>query len=130
MPHTLVTGANGFVASHVVDALIAHGHRVTGSLRNKNKGAGILKLHPEWEGKLDFVSVADYAKEGVWDNIFEQGDFDYVVHVAAPVLDNPQNTDFERDFVIPSVRGYVALSSEQTSSSSRLLTRASEIPSY
>lgn len=105
MPHTLVTGANGFVASHVVNALIADGHRVTGSLRDKKKGAGILKLHPEWEGKLDFVSVADYAKEGVWDDIFEQGDFDFVVHVAAPVLDNPQNTDFERDFEIPSVRG-------------------------
>ena len=105
MPHTLGTGANGFVASHVVDQLIANGHTVTGSLRDKTKGAGILALHPEWEGKLDFVSVADYAKEGVWDEVFEQGDFDYVVHVAAPVLDNPQNTDFERDFVIPSIRG-------------------------
>jgi nucleoside-diphosphate-sugar epimerase len=105
MPHTLVTGANGFVASHVVDALITRGHTVTGSLRDKNKGSGILQLHPEWEGKLDFVSVTDYAKEGVWDAIFEDGDFDYVVHVAAPVLDDPRNTDFERDYVIPSIRG-------------------------
>lgn len=105
MPRTLVTGANGFVASHVVDTLIAHGHTVTGSLRDKNKGTGILKVHPEWEGKLDFVSVTDYAKEGVWDTIFEKGDFDYVVHVAAPVLDDPRNTDFERDYVTPSVRG-------------------------
>lgn len=110
MPHTLVTGASGFVASHVVDTLIADGHTVTGSLRDKAKGAGILKLHPEWDGKLDFVSVADYAQEGAWDAVFEKGDFDYVVHVAAPVLDNPKNTDFERDFAKPSIRGLETLS--------------------
>lgn len=105
MPQVLVTGANGFVASHVVDALIAEGHHVTGSLRDANKGAGILKIHPEWEGKLSFVSVADYTKEGIWDEVFEKGNFDYVVHVAAPVLDNPKNTDYERDFAEPSIKG-------------------------
>lgn len=105
MPQTLVTGANGFVATHVVDALIAQGHSVTGSIRDANKGPSILKIHPEWEGKLSFVSVADYTKEGVWDDIFQNGNFDYVVHVAAPVLDNPKNTDFERDFAEPSIKG-------------------------
>lgn len=105
MPQTLVTGANGFVASHVIDALIAQGHTVIGSLRGANKGSGILKNHSEWEGKLSFVSVADYTQEGVWDEVFEKGDFDYVVHVAAPVLDNPKNTDFERDFAEPSIKG-------------------------
>ena len=105
MPHTLVTGANGFVAAHVIDALISRGHTVTGSLRDVKKGDGILNIHPIWRGKLSFVSVADYTRAGVWDEAFEKNNFDYVVHVAAPVLDNPKNTDFERDFAEPSIKG-------------------------
>ena len=105
MPHTLVTGANGFVATHVIDALITQGHTVTGSLRDANKGADIFKTHPQWEGKLSFVSVSDYTKEGVWDSVFKEGNFDYVIHVAAPVLDNPKNTDFIKDFAEPSEKG-------------------------
>jgi hypothetical protein len=30
-----------------------------------------------------------------------------VVHVAAPLVDNPANTDFDRDFLHPSVEGYI-----------------------
>lgn len=107
MPHTLVASANGFVVSHVVNTLNANDHTpYSDRIPSRQEiGAGILKLHPEWEGKLKSVSVADYAQEGVWDDIFEQGDFDNVVHVDAPVVDNPQNTDFERDFVISSFEG-------------------------
>jgi hypothetical protein len=37
-----------------------------------------------------------------------EGQFDYVVHTAAPLVDDPRLTDFERDFLIPSVAGYVS----------------------
>ena len=106
MPHTLVTGANGFVAVHVVKAAIEAGHTVTGSVRSQAKGSELLALYPEWKGKLDFVEIDDYAREGVWDTAFKEGNFDYVIHVAAPVFDNPKNTDYERDFLRPSVEGY------------------------
>lgn len=32
-----------------------------------------------------------------------------IVHVAAPLLDNPANTDYDRDFLKPSVDGYASL---------------------
>lgn len=32
-----------------------------------------------------------------------------IIHVAAPLLDNPANTDYDRDFLKPSVDGYVSL---------------------
>jgi nucleoside-diphosphate-sugar epimerase len=105
MPKTLLTGANGFVAAHLLDQLIAEGHHVTGSVRSISKGEQILATHPEYAGKVDFVVVADYAAEGTWDEAFKNGDFDYVVHSAAPLLDDPGNTDFERDFLRPSVSG-------------------------
>jgi nucleoside-diphosphate-sugar epimerase len=106
MPHTLVTGANGFVAVHVVSACINAGHTVTGSVRTKAKGEELLEIHPEWKGKLDFVEIEDYAAEGVWDDTFKSADFDYVMHVAAPMVDNPKSTDYERDFLRPGVEGY------------------------
>jgi hypothetical protein len=109
MPSTLLTGANSFVAAHILDRLISAGHHVTGSVRNASKGQQILDLHPDYAGHLDFVTVEDYAAEGAWDEVFKTHDFDYIVHTAAPLLDNPANTDFDRDFLRPSVEGYVYL---------------------
>ncbi|KAK0123936.1 hypothetical protein ONS95_008926 [Cadophora gregata] len=109
MPNTLVTGANGFVAAHVIDQLIAAGHQVTGSVRSVAKGEQILATHPEYAVKLTFTVVSDYAKAGVWDEAIKGGNFDYVVHTAAPLLDDPGNTDFKRDFLVPSVNGAVEL---------------------
>jgi nucleoside-diphosphate-sugar epimerase len=105
MPHTLVTGANSFVAAHVIDALLARGHTVTGSVRRRAAGEPVLAEHHEWIGKLDFVEIADYAEPGVWDDVFKSNNFDHIVHIAAPLLDNPANTDYDRDFLRPSVEG-------------------------
>jgi len=116
MPTTLVTGANGFVAAHVVNQLIQveilipptdfkAGHRVIGSVRSPKKGEQLLSVHPEWEGKLAFVTVSDYTKPGTWDETFRDHDIDYVAHIAAPLLDNPENVDFDKFFLEPSVKG-------------------------
>lgn len=78
MPHTLVTGANAFVAAHIISELIAEGHTVTGSVRRNSAGEALLETHPEWKGKLDFVVVEDYAKDGAWDKIFKNEQFDHV----------------------------------------------------
>jgi nucleoside-diphosphate-sugar epimerase len=107
MPKTLVTGANGFFAAHVIDQLITEGHDVTGSVRSENKGQQILARHPEYEGHLKFVLVSDYTVSGTWDAAFQETEFDYVIHTAAPLLDDPKNTDFDKDFLAPSVKGCV-----------------------
>ncbi|CZT13810.1 related to flavonol reductase/cinnamoyl-CoA reductase [Rhynchosporium graminicola] len=109
MPNTLVTGANGFLAAHIIDQLISAGHKVTGSVRSVSKGERILATHSEYEGKLNFVVVSEYAKQGTWDEAFKEGEFDFVVHTAAPLLDDPGNTNFERDFLNPSVGGALEL---------------------
>ncbi|OCL02063.1 NAD(P)-binding protein [Glonium stellatum] len=109
MPHTLITGANSFVAAHIIHELITAGHSVTGSVRRTSAGEALLETHSEWKGKLDFVVVEDYAKDGAWDNIFKNKKFDHVIHVAAPLLDNPANTDFDRDFLKPGVQSNISL---------------------
>ena len=105
MPKTLVTGANSFVAAQIIDQLIALGHTVVGSVRSTSKGDEILATHPEYAGKISFVTVSDYAATGVWDSIMKEENFDYVIHVAAPLLDDPRLKDFEKDFLKPSVDG-------------------------
>lgn len=111
MPNTLVTGANGFVAASILDELIKNGHKVTGSVRSPSKGQQILDTHPDWEGQLDFVTVSDYSAAGTWDSAFQSHDFDYVIHTAAPLLDDPRLSDFVKDFLNPSVDGYGSFNS-------------------
>lgn len=64
-----------------------------------------MSIHPEWEGKVSFVTVPDITKSGAWDEAFMGYELDYVVHVAGPLLDNPENVDFDKNFLEPSVKG-------------------------
>jgi nucleoside-diphosphate-sugar epimerase len=105
MPHTLVTGANSFVAAHVIANLISKGHKVTGSLRRAASGDAILSEHPEWKGRLDFVEVADYAEPGAWDEIFKAQEFDYIEHIASPMYADAGNTDYDKHWLKPGVDG-------------------------
>ena len=76
MANVLVTGAAGFIGSHVADALIARGHRVTvlddlsGGYRDNVPAAA------------EFVegSVTDVA---LVDELFAKHSFEYVFHLAA-----------------------------------------------
>jgi nucleoside-diphosphate-sugar epimerase len=105
MPLTLLTGANSFVGAHVINSLIAAGHTIVGTVRRDGLADQILALHPEWKDKLEIIIVRDYADESNWDEVFKKYSFDHIVHVAAPLLDNPANTDYDRDFLKPSVDG-------------------------
>lgn len=79
MPSTLLTGANSFLAAHVINSLIKAGHHVTGTVRRAATGDEILALHPEWKGHLDIVVVEDITNEAGWDSIFEERkDFNHV----------------------------------------------------
>jgi len=103
MPRTLVTGANSFVGAHIISTLISQGHTVTGSVRRAPAGETVLKEHPEWKDKLDFIQIENYAASEVWDEFFKSKDVDYIVHVAAPMYGDEQNTDYERDWLRPGI---------------------------
>jgi len=65
----LVTGANGFVASHVVDRLLEDGFNVRGSVRSGEKGKW---LHEVFEakfgkGRFETVVVPDMEPDGAFD---------------------------------------------------------------
>jgi UDP-glucose 4-epimerase len=75
-PKSLVTGAAGFIGSHVVDELIAAGHSVValddlsgGFQKNVNPNAKFLQ-----------GSILD---QDLLNSLFEESRFDYVFHLAA-----------------------------------------------
>ena len=58
----LVTGANGFAAIHIVDALLKKGYSVRATIRSESKGTYLKKIFGKYGDKLEFVIVPDAAK--------------------------------------------------------------------
>ena len=64
----LVTGANGFIGSHVVDQLLLAGYNVRGTVRAESK-AGWLKEYfgkKQTAGKFEVAIVPDMAAKGAF----------------------------------------------------------------
>ena len=100
----LVTGANGFIAAHAVEQLLAHGHRVVGTVRTpSDRKHAFLTDMTGASDRLRLVA-ADLLDP---DPFAAHVDVDAVFHMASPyVLDVK---DPQRDLVDPAVRGTLAL---------------------
>ncbi|KAI1828318.1 NAD(P)-binding protein [Xylaria intraflava] len=64
----LVTGANGLIASNLVDQLLAAGYNVRGTVRNTVRCAWLPSAIEEryGPGRFELVEVPDMAKPGAW----------------------------------------------------------------
>ena len=65
----LVTGANGYIGSHVVDQFLAAGYKVRGTVRSETKGAWIKELFDEKYGsnKFELAIVPEIERRGAFD---------------------------------------------------------------
>ena len=97
-----VTGANGFVGSHVVSSLLASGFRVRAAVRDpsdESKTAHLSAL-PGAANALELVR-GDLAPGG-YDQAFAGADA--VVHTAA-VVEVLDNSDAEEKILKPALQG-------------------------
>lgn len=65
----LVTGVNGFIASHVADQLLEAGYKVKGTARSADKAKWLEELFDKKYGKEKYetVVVADMIEDGAFD---------------------------------------------------------------
>lgn len=98
----LVTGASGFIASHIVKQLLAQGHRVRGTVRSLRKEKELQPLRdlPGAAERFELVE-ADLLTDGAFDAP-AQG-MDAVIHTASPYVLNAK--DPQADLVEPAVKG-------------------------
>lgn len=66
----LVTGVNGYVASHTADQLLQHGYKVRGTVRNTTKNQWIKDLFDRKYGAgcFELVQVEDMTSPGAFDH--------------------------------------------------------------
>ena len=76
----LVTGAHGFLGSHVTDVLVAAGHRVRVLV---SPWGGVENLRTHLENKAIELVRADLSREESLAGVCDE--MDAVVHAAAPV---------------------------------------------
>ncbi|OQD88209.1 hypothetical protein PENANT_c004G00741 [Penicillium antarcticum] len=108
-PHVLLTGANGFVASHILWILIDRGYNVTATVRSQEKAEDIIKTHPDWLGKVEFAIVADFTSAKPFDHLFDDSKtpFNYVIHTASPVTFSVK--DIQKEIIEPAEMGTTAI---------------------
>lgn len=65
----LVTGANGFIASHVADELLKIGYKVRGTVRDATRSSWLQELFDKkyGPGKFEMVVVEDMVTPGAFD---------------------------------------------------------------
>lgn len=96
----LVTGANGYVASHIVSQLFALGYDVVGTVRSASKGDYFVEKFPGFKYEI----VTDLTNPGAFDKVFKSHpDIKYVLHTASPVL--YKGTDYVNNLVKPAIDG-------------------------
>ncbi|KDN63367.1 putative NAD dependent epimerase/dehydratase [Colletotrichum sublineola] len=80
----LVTGANGFIGSHVCNELLQLGFNVRGSVRDVERCMCLPKALESQnpKGKFMLVSLPDMEKEGAFDSLVEG--VSAVIHIASP----------------------------------------------
>ncbi|KAI8191643.1 Aldehyde reductase 2 [Colletotrichum sp. SAR 10_86] len=85
----VVSGANGFIASHIVDQLLAAGYRVRGTVRDAAKYSW-LSAHFEktyGPGRFTLHAVPEVTKNGAFDEVLKGADG--AIHTIAITNMNP-----------------------------------------
>ena len=105
MTRVLLTGGSGFIAAHVLEALLAQGHSVVTTVRSEAKAQLLRDTFANvGKDKLDFVYVADIAQERAFDEAVKSNPpFEWVFHTASPVSINA--TDTQKDLLDPAIIG-------------------------
>lgn len=63
----LVTGASGYIATHVVEAFLQKGYNVRGTVRTEKTASEVLTTHSKHSEQFSVAIVPDIAAENAFD---------------------------------------------------------------
>lgn len=100
----LVTGASGFIAQHIVKALVEKGYNVVGTVRLAAKGDKIQKNCLSSSGSFAYSVVPDISAANAFGSMFkEHPQITVVLHTASPFFYD--TTDPDQDLIVPAIEG-------------------------
>lgn len=104
----LLTGANGFIGSHILAQLLEQGCSVCCAVRTQEKGDRILGDFAAQKSRIDITIVPDIVAPGAY-NTAVQGvpPFDAVFHTASPFT--YANVGSNLQFLEPAMKGTLNL---------------------
>ncbi|KAI3321858.1 NAD(P)-binding protein [Xylariaceae sp. AK1471] len=100
-----ITGATGFIGSHVVDVALKAGHHVRLSIRKTEQQQGLEKVFAPYLAQVEFVVVPDITNTARLREALVG--IDHVWHIASPLPG--AGPDVRSDYVEPAVRGTIAM---------------------
>jgi len=98
----LLTGANGFIAVHILEVLLSRGYDVVGTVRSQSKTAYLRNKFDNNE-HLSFAVVKDITAPGAFDQVIKDHQFDAVLHTSSPFVYDVK--DVEKELYEPAIRG-------------------------
>lgn len=103
-----ITGATGFIGSHVVNYTLEAGYKVRLSIRRKEQEQSIRAWLQGPAENVEFIHIPDLAKPGAFRGALNGVDF--IFHLASPLPG--KGNDVRKDYVEPAVTGTMAILEE------------------
>jgi nucleoside-diphosphate-sugar epimerase len=97
----LVTGASGFIATHVIRILLERGYKVRGTVRDVSSADWLAKEHfgsYASQGRLQIIEIRDLAAEDAFENALS--DVSGIIAIASVTNWNP-----DPNIVVPATVG-------------------------
>ncbi|KAI0200540.1 putative NAD dependent epimerase/dehydratase [Astrocystis sublimbata] len=105
MPKVLLTGGSGFIATHILQLLLNHGHEVVTTVRSEEKAKIIRDAHPG--AKLQVVIVPDISQPNAFDEVVQIPGLEYVQHTASPF--HFKFKDPKTEILDPAIKGTTSI---------------------
>ncbi|KAL7941303.1 hypothetical protein V8C42DRAFT_355612 [Trichoderma barbatum] len=100
-----ITGATGYIGTHLIGDVLKAGHRVRVAVRSQDKSQLIKGLYPSAAEKIEFAVVPDMSQPSAYQDALKGVNF--VFHLAGAMVD--KGTELQRDFVDPAVNGCLSI---------------------
>ncbi|CAH6723393.1 putative NADPH-dependent methylglyoxal reductase Grp2p [[Candida] jaroonii] len=102
MSTVFVSGANGYIAQHLIVQLLSKGYSVIGSTRSEDKGENLKKNLNSNDFK--YVVIPDIIREDAFDEVLRSNpQITGFFHAASPVVFDVKN--LEEDIILPAIKG-------------------------